>query len=90
MARLASHCLCIHVFLATVLYTCRSAEVIITMRNRGIESYKPDEYGDTIIVHRTIRDDGTTAYKIKGADGTSTCKCACTTCVSACTNGLMM
>ena len=47
------------------------------MRNRGMESYKPDEYGDTIIVHRTIRDDGTTAYKIKAANGMYMCYVAC-------------
>ena len=48
---------------------CRSAEVIITMRNRGSDSYKPADYGRKVIVHRVIRDDGTTQYKIKGADG---------------------
>ena len=48
----------------------RSAEVVITLRNRGIESYKPADYGDTVTVHCTIRDDGTTSYKIKAANGT--------------------
>lgn len=49
----------------------RSAEVVIVLRNRGIESYKPAEYGETIFIHRIIRDDGTTAYKIKGTSGTN-------------------
>ena len=44
--------------------------MIVTLRNRGGESYKQDEYGDKVVVHRTIRDDGTTTYKIKGAHGT--------------------
>ena len=52
---------------------CRSAEVIITMRNRGLDSYKSADYGRKVIVHRVIRDDGTTQYKIKGADGNA-CK----------------
>ena len=47
----------------------RSAEVVITLRNRGMDSYKPDEYGDSVSVHRTIKNDGITAYKIKAANG---------------------
>ena len=39
------------------------------MRNRGLDSFKADDYGDTVTVHRTIKDDGSTAYKIKAADG---------------------
>lgn len=43
--------------------------MVITLRNRGIDSYKPADYGDRVTVHRTIKDDGTTAYKIKAANG---------------------
>ena len=39
------------------------------MRNRGDDSYKMTEYGDTVTVHRTLRDDGTTNYKIMAANG---------------------
>jgi recombinational DNA repair ATPase RecF len=49
----------------------KSAEVILTMRNRGLDSYKPDEYGDSMTVHRTIKTDGTTSYKIKAANGST-------------------
>lgn len=55
----------------------RSAEVVIVLRNRGIESYKPTEYGDTIFIHRIIRDDGTTAYKIKGTSGIQAIQYTC-------------
>ena len=39
------------------------------MRNRGLDSYKPDDYGDSVTVHRTIKTDGTTSYKIKATNG---------------------
>lgn len=39
------------------------------MRNRGLDSYKADDYGDSVTVHRTIKDDGSTSYKIKAAGG---------------------
>ena len=55
----------------------RSAEVVIVLRNRGIESYKHAEYGNTIFIHRIIRDDGTTAYKIKGTSGTQAIQYTC-------------
>lgn len=42
-----------------------SSTVVVHLRNRGSEAYKPEEYGDTIICERTIRNDGTSCYKIK-------------------------
>ena len=55
--------------------TCSSAEVLVTLRNRGSEAYKPESFGDRIIVERQIKRDGSGVYKLKGARGT---KLACT------------
>ena len=48
---------------------CSSAEVVVHLRNRGQEAYRPDVYGRTIVVERQIRADGTGNYKIKGLKG---------------------
>ena len=48
---------------------CSSAEVIIHLRNRGIEAYRHDMYGDSIVVERQIRADGASHYKIKSVKG---------------------
>ena len=48
---------------------CSSAEVIIHLRNRGIEAYRHDMYGDSIVVERQIRADGASHYKIKAVRG---------------------
>lgn len=47
----------------------RMSEVTVHLRNRGKEAYRPDRYGKSIIVERTIRKDGTGSYKIKSNDG---------------------
>ena len=47
----------------------RTSEIKVYLRNRGKEAYRPDQYGSTIIVERTIRRDGTGSYKIKSSDG---------------------
>lgn len=47
--------------------------MIITMRNRGLDSFKLEEYGQQLVVHRTLKDDGGTAYKLKAANGQSVC-----------------
>ena len=54
----------------------------MTLHNRGRESYSPEAYGNKVIVHRIIRDNGTSTYKIKGTDGMYytciyTCACVC-------------
>ncbi len=46
-----------------------NSKVLVHLRNRGHEAYKPEEYGDTIICERVIKEDGTTAYKIKSENG---------------------
>ncbi len=50
----------------------RYSKVVVHLRNRGHEAFKPELYGDTIICERVIRDDGTTAYKVKSEDGEKT------------------
>ena len=55
-----------------MFYTdCSSAKVIVHLRNRGTEAYRPDVYGRTIVVERRIGADGKGwNYKIKGLKGT--------------------
>ena len=43
--------------------------MIVHLRNRGAEAYRPDVYGRTIVVERQIRADGTGTYKMKGLKG---------------------
>ena len=47
---------------------CSAAYVSITLRNRGSDAYKPDEYGNVIIIERRLTLDGSGNYKIKSAD----------------------
>ncbi len=46
-----------------------SAEVSVVLRNRGVEAYLPDKYGDKICVVRTLKVDGTGSYELKGESG---------------------
>ncbi|XP_070538831.1 structural maintenance of chromosomes protein 6-like [Ptychodera flava] len=45
------------------------AEVAIKLRNRGTDAYKPELYGDSIIVERRLTTDGSTQYKLKSSSG---------------------
>ncbi len=47
----------------------RTSEVKVHLRNRGVEAYRPEVYGETIIVERIISNDGTGSYKIKNSSG---------------------
>ena len=47
----------------------RSSEVKVTLRNRGKEAYRPEVYGNAIVVERVISNDGAGSYKIKSAKG---------------------
>ncbi|XP_064625837.1 structural maintenance of chromosomes protein 6-like isoform X2 [Lineus longissimus] len=46
-----------------------SAETMVRLRNRGTDAFKPHEYGDSIIVERVLRTDGSSSYKLKSKDG---------------------
>ncbi|KAJ3011814.1 Structural maintenance of chromosomes protein 6, partial [Thoreauomyces humboldtii] len=43
--------------------------VTVTIRNGGADAYRPEEYGDAIIIERKIRREGSSTYKIKNASG---------------------
>ncbi|XP_060083255.1 structural maintenance of chromosomes protein 6-like [Ylistrum balloti] len=47
----------------------QTAEVMIKLRNRGPDAYKPEEYGNSIIVERKFARDGGSHYKLKSEDG---------------------
>uniref|UniRef100_A0A8C8VHL9 Structural maintenance of chromosomes protein 6 n=1 Tax=Pelusios castaneus TaxID=367368 RepID=A0A8C8VHL9_9SAUR len=47
-----------------------SADVSITLRNRGKDAYKAGVYGDSIIVNQHISMDGSRSYKLKSKTGT--------------------
>ncbi|XP_019392917.1 PREDICTED: structural maintenance of chromosomes protein 6-like isoform X2 [Crocodylus porosus] len=47
-----------------------SADISITLRNRGREAFKPEAYGDSIIVNQRISTDGSRSYKMKSKSGT--------------------
>ncbi|XP_069053662.1 structural maintenance of chromosomes protein 6 [Lepisosteus oculatus] len=46
-----------------------SADVSITLRNRGPDAYKPVVYGESIIVEQRISSDGVRSYKLKNKMG---------------------
>nr|XP_025034526.1 structural maintenance of chromosomes protein 6 isoform X2 [Pelodiscus sinensis] len=47
-----------------------SADVSITLRNRGKDAFKPDVYGSSITVNQHINMDGSRSYKLKSKTGT--------------------
>ena len=47
----------------------RSAEVRVTLRNRGKDAYRHEVYGDFICVERVINSEGAGSYKIKNHSG---------------------
>ncbi|XP_070194388.1 structural maintenance of chromosomes protein 6-like isoform X1 [Littorina saxatilis] len=47
----------------------QTAEVEIHLRNRGLDAYKHDQYGDKIIIHRKISADGGARYSLKSERG---------------------
>ncbi|KAF8574882.1 P-loop containing nucleoside triphosphate hydrolase protein [Ramaria rubella] len=46
-----------------------TAEVTINIKNEGEEAFKPNVYGDTIIISRRFTKEGSSSYKIKSGDG---------------------
>ncbi|KAG9122629.1 Structural maintenance of chromosomes protein 6, partial [Ceratobasidium sp. 392] len=44
-----------------------AAEVIIILKNQGIDAYRPDVYGSSIKITRRFTDKGSSSYTIKGA-----------------------
>ncbi|KAG0091325.1 Structural maintenance of chromosomes protein 6 [Podila epicladia] len=44
-------------------------DVKLQLRNRGPDAYKPDVYGESIIIERRISRDGGSSYKIKSSKG---------------------
>ena len=47
----------------------RSADISVSLCNKGEDAYKRDVYGDTITVERRLSADGGGGYKIKNAVG---------------------
>ncbi|XP_032860397.1 structural maintenance of chromosomes protein 6 isoform X1 [Tyto alba] len=47
-----------------------SADITITLRNQGRDAFKPEMYGDSIIVNRHINLDGNRSCKLKSKSGT--------------------
>ncbi|GFY77841.1 structural maintenance of chromosomes protein 6 [Trichonephila inaurata madagascariensis] len=45
-------------------------KVEVVLRNTGILAYKPEEYGEKIIIVREFNREGTSSYKIKSESGT--------------------
>ncbi|CAE6468016.1 unnamed protein product [Rhizoctonia solani] len=43
------------------------AEVVITLKNEGLDAYRPDIYGNAIRITRRFTDKGSSSYTIKGA-----------------------
>nr|XP_033793150.1 LOW QUALITY PROTEIN: structural maintenance of chromosomes protein 6 [Geotrypetes seraphini] len=54
-----------------VKYGQSSADVSITLRNRGEDAFKPEVYGDSIIVQQHITQEGARTYKLKSKTGQS-------------------
>jgi chromosome segregation ATPase len=48
---------------------CRSATIVVKIKNSGDSGYMHDEYGDTIMVERHFNRSGTSGFKLKSANG---------------------
>eukprot|EP01103_Thecamoeba_quadrilineata_P019374 TRINITY_DN7816_c0_g1_i1.p1 TRINITY_DN7816_c0_g1~~TRINITY_DN7816_c0_g1_i1.p1 ORF type:complete len:1068 (+),score=278.16 TRINITY_DN7816_c0_g1_i1:24-3206(+) len=48
------------------------ATVSVKLRNRGSDAFKPEEYGESIVVERRLTKDGQGSYKLKDATGRRT------------------
>ncbi|XP_075717183.1 structural maintenance of chromosomes protein 6 [Rhinoderma darwinii] len=46
-----------------------SADVSIKLRNRGHDAFKPDVYGESILVQQRLTTDGGRSYKLKSSSG---------------------
>ncbi|XP_060677903.1 structural maintenance of chromosomes protein 6-like [Hemiscyllium ocellatum] len=46
-----------------------SADISITLRNRGPDAFKPDKYGEAVIVEQRISGDGIRQYRLKNQSG---------------------
>jgi len=55
-----------------VRHEAKQAVIRVQLRNRGSEAYKPDLYGQSIIVERTIKKGGGGGYKLKDSTGQKT------------------
>ncbi|NXL92475.1 SMC6 protein, partial [Alectura lathami] len=47
-----------------------SADISITLRNQGRDAFKPELYGDSIIVNQHINLEGSRSYRLKSKSGT--------------------
>ncbi|XP_025900654.1 structural maintenance of chromosomes protein 6 isoform X1 [Nothoprocta perdicaria] len=47
-----------------------SADISITLQNQGRDAFKPEVYGDSIIVNQRINLDGSRSYRLKSKSGT--------------------
>jgi uncharacterized protein YxjI len=47
---------------------CRSGEVTVAIRNKGEEAFKADKYGKMIYLTRRVTAEGSSGYKLVGAD----------------------
>jgi structural maintenance of chromosomes protein 6 len=45
-----------------------AAEIEVTIKNCGPEAFKPDSYGDSIIVVRRFTKEGSSSYKLKSGE----------------------
>lgn len=51
------------------VYVLRSAEIIIHLSNEGPDAYKPENYGNRIVIERKFSKDGASSYRIKSSSG---------------------
>ncbi len=56
------------------LSCCSTAEITVKLRNTGQDAFKPNTYGESIIVERKLTKEGTSSYKLKNSQG-KTCWC---------------
>lgn len=47
------------------------AEIIIHLSNEGPDAYKPENYGNRIMIERKFKQDGASSYRIKSSSGTT-------------------
>lgn len=61
--------LCHSLYIINIHVHSRSAEIIIHLSNEGADAFKPDLFGNQIVIERKLCRDGGNSYRIKSSTG---------------------
>lgn len=56
-------------FVCLFVFSFSSADISVTLQNQGRDAFKPELYGDSIIVNTHINLEGSRTYRLKSKSG---------------------